>query len=32
LLLRSLHESLSAVGRDRKIRSGFRVDHDERNR
>ena len=26
LLLRSLHESLAAVGRDRKIRSGFRVD------
>jgi 2-keto-3-deoxy-L-rhamnonate aldolase RhmA len=26
LLLRSLHESLSAVGRDRKIRSGFRVE------
>ena len=24
LLLRSLHESLAAVGRDRKIRSGFR--------
>jgi 2-keto-3-deoxy-L-rhamnonate aldolase RhmA len=28
LLLRSLHESLAAVGRDRKIRSGFRVDKD----
>jgi hypothetical protein len=26
--LRSLHESLAAVGRDRKIRSGFRVDKD----
>jgi 2-keto-3-deoxy-L-rhamnonate aldolase RhmA len=26
LLLRSLHESLAAVGRDRRIRSGFRVD------
>ena len=26
LLLRSLHESLAAVGRDRKIRSGFRVE------
>jgi 2-keto-3-deoxy-L-rhamnonate aldolase RhmA len=26
LLLRSLHESLSAVGRDRRIRSGFRID------
>ena len=26
LLLRSLHESLAAVGRDRKIRSGFFVD------
>jgi quercetin dioxygenase-like cupin family protein len=26
LLLRSLHESLAAIGRDRKIRSGFRVD------
>ena len=26
LLLRSLHESLAAVGRDRKIRSGFLVD------
>ncbi len=26
LLLRSLHESLAAVGRDRKIRSGFRSD------
>ena len=26
LLLRSLHESLAAVGRDRKVRSGFRVD------
>jgi 2-keto-3-deoxy-L-rhamnonate aldolase RhmA len=26
LLLRALHESLAAVGRDRKIRSGFRVD------
>jgi len=25
LLLRSLHESLAAVGRDRKIRSGFRA-------
>jgi 2-keto-3-deoxy-L-rhamnonate aldolase RhmA len=30
LLLRSLHESLAAVGRDRKIRSGFRVEDDER--
>jgi len=26
LLLRSVHESLAAVGRDRKIRSGFRVE------
>jgi len=26
LLLRSIHESLAAVGRDRQIRSGFRVD------
>jgi 2-keto-3-deoxy-L-rhamnonate aldolase RhmA len=26
LLLRSLHEALAAVGRDRRIRSGFRVD------
>jgi len=26
LLLRSLHESLAAVGRDRRIRSGFRVE------
>jgi len=26
LLLRSLHESLASVGRDRKIRSGFRVE------
>jgi 2-keto-3-deoxy-L-rhamnonate aldolase RhmA len=26
LLLRSLHESLAAVGRDRKIRSGFRIE------
>jgi 2-keto-3-deoxy-L-rhamnonate aldolase RhmA len=26
LLLRSLHESLAAVGRDRKIRSGFRLE------
>ena len=26
LLLRSLHESLAAVGRDRKIRSGFSID------
>lgn len=30
LLLRSLHESLVAIGRDRKMRSGFRVD-DERS-
>ena len=29
LLLRSLHESLAAVGRDRKIRSGFRVEDDD---
>jgi 2-keto-3-deoxy-L-rhamnonate aldolase RhmA len=28
LLLRALHEALAAVGRDRKIRSGFRVDKD----
>jgi 2-keto-3-deoxy-L-rhamnonate aldolase RhmA len=28
LLLRSLHESLAAIGRDRKIRSGFRVEED----
>ena len=28
LLLRSLHESLAAVGRDRKIRSGFRVENE----
>jgi 2-keto-3-deoxy-L-rhamnonate aldolase RhmA len=27
LLLRSLHESLAAVGRDRKIRSGFLLDN-----
>ncbi|HKI19545.1 MAG TPA: hypothetical protein VKA15_16790, partial [Isosphaeraceae bacterium] len=26
LLLRSIHESLAAVNRDRKIRSGFRVE------
>lgn len=26
LLLRSLHESLASVGRDRKVRSGFRVE------
>src|SRR6185312_14497667 len=26
LLLRSLHESLAAVGRDREVRSGFRVE------
>ena len=26
LLLRSLHESLASVGRDRKIRSGFRLE------
>jgi 2-keto-3-deoxy-L-rhamnonate aldolase RhmA len=32
LLLRSLHESLAAVGRDRKIRSGFRLDDDRRGR
>lgn len=32
LLLRALHESLAAVGRDRKIRSGFRVDEEERGR
>lgn len=30
LLLRSLHDSLAAVGHDRKIRSGFRVDTEER--
>ncbi|MCA1686655.1 MAG: aldolase [Planctomycetia bacterium] len=29
LLLRSLHESMAAVGRDRKIRSGFRVEGTE---
>jgi len=32
LLLRSLHESLAAVGRDRRIRSGFRVEEDARPR
>jgi 2-keto-3-deoxy-L-rhamnonate aldolase RhmA len=32
LLLRSLHESLAAVGRDRRIRSGFRADDDGRGR
>ena len=32
LLLRSLHESLAAVGRDRKIRSGFRVEDEGRER
>jgi hypothetical protein len=32
LLLRSLHESQAAVGRDRKVRSGFRVNDDERAR
>jgi 2-keto-3-deoxy-L-rhamnonate aldolase RhmA len=32
LLLRSLHESLASVGRDRKIKSGFRVDDDGRVR
>jgi 2-keto-3-deoxy-L-rhamnonate aldolase RhmA len=26
LLLRSIHESLAALGRDRRIRSGFRID------
>ena len=32
LLLRSLHESLATVGRDRKIRSGFRVEDEGRER
>jgi len=32
LLLRSLHESLAAVGRDRRIRSGFRVEEGSRPR
>jgi 2-keto-3-deoxy-L-rhamnonate aldolase RhmA len=31
LLLRSLHESLAAVGRDRKIRSGFRLEDQARS-
>jgi 2-dehydro-3-deoxyglucarate aldolase/4-hydroxy-2-oxoheptanedioate aldolase len=31
LLLRSLHESLAAVDRDRKIRSGFRVEGGREN-
>jgi len=32
LLLRSIHESLAAVGRDRRIRSGFRVEERARPR